>query len=198
MRTINPIGFFTIFMSLNNKDMTKIEEIWKPIPGFPHHQASSYGRVRRLDHTVKLFRKATPITRFYTGKMLCPYENGDGYLLIQLSINKKHTFFSLHRLIAQVFIDNPKNLPEINHKDLNPKNNHVSNLEWVTPRQNIHHSLRTRNSTRLIGAHKEKRTGKYYSSIYFNRKKIYLGVFATAELASKAYFNKLKEIENEN
>lgn len=48
--------------------------------------------------------------------------------------------FSVHRLVAQAFIPNPDNLPEVNHKDENPSNNHVDNLEWCSRQYNIEYS----------------------------------------------------------
>lgn len=58
-----------------------------------------------------------------------------GYLTT--NINKKHHM--MHRLVAQTFLPNPENKPYVNHKDLDKKNNHVDNLEWVTPKENNDH-----------------------------------------------------------
>lgn len=64
-----------------------------------------------------------------------------GYLVVNLYIDRKLKQFRVHRLVASAFINNPENKPHINHKDGNPKNNHVNNLEWCTPKENVNHSL---------------------------------------------------------
>ena len=64
----------------------------------------------------------------------------------------KRTTLLVHRLIAQAFIPNPENKPQINHKDGNPLNNHISNLEWMTASENNEHSR----NTGLVDYHTEK------------------------------------------
>ncbi len=64
-----------------------------------------------------------------------------GYNQMRLRINKKYKIFYLHRLVAECFIPNPKNKPEVNHKDGDKTNNHISNLEWVTRSENERHAI---------------------------------------------------------
>ena len=65
-------------------------------------------------------------------------KDSDGYHIISLSLNgKKHTR-KIHRLVAEAFIPNPENLPEVDHIDTDKWNNEMSNLEWVTTSENIH------------------------------------------------------------
>ncbi len=73
-------------------------------------------------------------------KELKPADNGNGYLHIVLMINgfKKHKY--IHRLVAELFIPNPKKLPQINHIDGNKNNNDISNLEWCTSSHNLFHA----------------------------------------------------------
>jgi len=63
-----------------------------------------------------------------------------GYCIVSFYIKGKQYAKKVHRLVAETFIDNIQNLPQVNHIDENKQNNHVSNLEWVTARQNCEHS----------------------------------------------------------
>jgi hypothetical protein len=60
-----------------------------------------------------------------------------GYYFVNLSINKKHYSFYIHRVVAEVYHPNPNNLPQVEHLDNNKLNNHFSNLEWVTHQENM-------------------------------------------------------------
>ena len=75
-----------------------------------------------------------------TGRVLKPANNGRGYLFVVLYKNSKRKHFLIHRLVADAFIPNPENLPQVNHKDENPLNNNVENLEWCTCEYNIQYS----------------------------------------------------------
>lgn len=66
-----------------------------------------------------------------------------GYVFVGLSINKKGRRFRVHRLVAEMFIENPENKPYVNHIDGNGTNNNSSNLEWVTPSENTRHAIDT-------------------------------------------------------
>lgn len=103
-------------------------EIWKDIPDFEgYYQASNLGRIRSVEricdscYNSKQKRKS---------KILKPVNMGNGYYRVHLSKNGKYRYWLIHRLVAITFIPNPNNLPFINHKDENPANNSVWNLEW--------------------------------------------------------------------
>ena len=64
-----------------------------------------------------------------------------GYLHVGLTINKKVKQMRVHRLVAEAFIPNPENKPYVNHIDGDRKNNHITNLEWVTPAENAQHAV---------------------------------------------------------
>ena len=70
------------------------------------------------------------------GKILKPYDNGYGYLMVDLKSNGIRKHARIHRLVAEAFIPNPNNLPEVNHKDEDSHNNFFSNLEWCTSSYN--------------------------------------------------------------
>ena len=72
-----------------------------------------------------------------------PSRSSSGYLHVQLYIDGKSFTKLIHQLVAEAFIENPDNKPDVNHIDGNKLNNNVSNLEWVTKSENIRHSLRT-------------------------------------------------------
>ena len=75
-------------------------------------------------------------------KFLKPGVNNDGYLYINLSKNGKYKSYTIHRLVAEAYIPNPENLPEINHKDENKTNNCLQNLEWCDHKYNINYGTR--------------------------------------------------------
>lgn len=74
------------------------------------------------------------------GRWLKPWLGNRGYLILNLRKNGKRKMFTVHRLVALAFIPNPKNKPEINHKDGNRLNNDYTNLEWCTRQENSDHA----------------------------------------------------------
>lgn len=77
--------------------------------------------------------------KFIKGGM---YPNGYRFVAFRGKDGSMHTQ-SIHRLVAEAFVPNPKNLPQVNHIDGNKTNNHAGNLEWVTAKDNIDHAIRT-------------------------------------------------------
>lgn len=106
-----------------------MKEIWKDIKEYEGlYQISNLGNLKSLKRMMKN-RKCKEIIKK-------PSVLPKGYLQICLCKNGKLKYISIHRLVAQTFIPNPNNYPCVNHKDCNPKNNAVSNLEWVTYKMN--------------------------------------------------------------
>lgn len=76
-------------------------------------------------------------------KWLALCDNGHGYKQVFVSVHNKRYMRYVHRLVAECFIPNPNNAPEINHKDGDKSNNTVDNLEWCTRSENAIHAIRT-------------------------------------------------------
>lgn len=74
-------------------------------------------------------------------RLIKPYINKSGYLMIALSKNCKAKHILVHRLVALNFIKNTEGKPQVNHIDCNKLNNHISNLEWMTQQENIQHAV---------------------------------------------------------
>lgn len=109
--------------------MIKIKEIWKDIPEYEGlYQINNLGNVKSLYN----YRK---------GNILKPRLKR-GYYQIGLRKNNKRKWYAIHRLVAQTFIPNPNNLPQINHKDEDKLNNKVDNLEWCTASYNNSYGTR--------------------------------------------------------
>ena len=86
-----------------------------------------------------------------TKRILKQHKTNKGYLWVELYNNKEHKKFSIHRLVAQAFILNPENKPQVNHKDGNKENNNVNNLEWVTNQENRNHAIKNNLTKNLCG-----------------------------------------------
>lgn len=115
-------------------------EIWKDIEGYEGlYQISNMGRVKAMSRSVFNGYKPSP----HKGRIMKFQDNGVGYKFVHLiSADGTNRKFYVHRLVAQEFIPNVNNLPQVNHKDENPGNNAVWNLEWCTCKYNINYGNR--------------------------------------------------------
>ena len=101
-------------------------EVWKDILGYEGlYQVSDKGRVKSIGYGKE--------------RILKPANNGRGYLLVGLCKNNEKKHFLVHRIVAQAFIPNPNNLPEVNHRDENKENNRVENLEFCDRKYNCNY-----------------------------------------------------------
>lgn len=99
-------------------------------------------------------------------RFMKPQPEVDGYLFVYLIKDKHGTFHKIHRLVAQTYIPNPENKPQVNHKDEDPTNNDVSNLEWVTPKENCNWGTRNKKLSELQKrVHAQKRLEKEVSDV---------------------------------
>lgn len=109
--------------------MEKSEEIWKKINFL---EDSGYGTYY-ISNEGKIKNKKCYIRKFQTDK--------SGYYRVSFRNKERKTKqFFVHRLVAITFIENPLNKPQVNHKDLDKKNNNVENLEWCNNSENIKHA----------------------------------------------------------
>lgn len=163
-----------------------MQEVFKPIKGYENlYEISNFGNVKSLSnnsHKKELILKL--------------YKNTGGYLYIGLRKHNKTQYFRIHRLVASVFILNPKLYLDINHKDSSKENNNANNLEWCSCRYNRNHYLKTQNcSSKYSGVSWDKDVCKWRARIKIEGKQINLGFFTNEVDAAQAYQKVLKELQ---
>ena len=108
-----------------------IKELWKPLLEYKGIEISSIGRIKKFANKRNKERILTNFPKDKDGYCRCSVQKLDGTWSSQ----------SVHRLVALAFIPNPENKKCVNHKDGNRINNNITNLEWVTHKENVHHSF---------------------------------------------------------
>lgn len=152
-----------------------MDELWLPIIGFENYQVSNHGRVRGI-----------------SGNLIARIINDRGYERVRLRKNGKWHSKPVHRLVAETHMNIEPNHP-VNHVDGNKANNHVSNLERTTTRENTTHYY-----GRMTGASKNSGCNTWKSQIRINGVNLYLGSFPTQIDAHNAYLEAMKEHGIEN
>ena len=117
-----------------------MNEIWKDIPSYPGYQASSLGRIRSVNRVItdKNGKRRKLKGKVLKQKELYNHENDYTYYLMAC-LGVKTGWKLVHRLVAEAFIPNPDNKPQVNHIDENKINNKPENLEWCTNKENHNH-----------------------------------------------------------
>lgn len=125
------------------RKLDKMREIWKDIKEYEGlYQVSNLGRVKRLEKEEIFYsnRHKNIVKRICKEKILKCSASKNNYLCICLYDNGRNKYTSIHRLVAESFIPNIENKPQVNHKDGNKQNNKVDNLEWCTGKENMQHA----------------------------------------------------------
>ena len=136
------------------------KEIWKDIKDYPNYQVSNLGRILNI----------------ISNKILKAHKNHQGYLQVRLYKNGKNKNCYIHRLVAEAFIPNPNHYKEINHKDENPSNSIVDNLEWCDRKYNINY-----------GSHNERMASKKSKKvIQMDKDYLILNVFDSLQQIQKS------------
>ena len=133
-----------------------IGEVWRPVKGYEGlYEVSNYGRVKSLKRNTAHERIKSPI------------KDRDGYLIVCFNKNGKQSNKRIHRLVAEAFIPNPNNLPQVNHKNEIKTDNCVENLEWCDNKYNARYGTRsirvglTRRVTYIFWRHGYERLAAY-------------------------------------
>lgn len=120
-------------------------EIFKDIEGFEGlYQVSNLGKVKSLNYRHKKIEK-----------ILKPFKNNYGYLIVILWKDGKYKHFTVQRLVADAFIPNPENKPEVNHKNELKDDNRSENLEWCDSKYNINYGTRNERLSKKLTNRKD-------------------------------------------
>lgn len=149
------------------------KEIWKDVCGWEGvYQISSHGRLKSFKQIKE-------------GKILSNTNKTGSYLSVVLRSGRNTKSTKMHRLVAENFIPNPENKPHVNHRDCNKQNNHVSNLEWVTPSENSRHAVKARPEM-VAGMNRHNQFLKPKIVVQRSMSGKVLGVFPNAKEAERA------------
>ena len=153
------------------------QEIWKPIQKFESlYEISNLGNVKTKE-----------------GVYFKPFINNKGYKCVRFQVNNYITNYLVHRLVAIHFVNNPNNLPEVDHLDNNPLNCVYTNLEWVTHKENMQRASQRgsfKNQRNNLGKKLEKTKSKYFNVSYDSKRKKWIaGITVNKKIMFQKRFN---------
>lgn len=157
------------------------KEVWKTIKGYSDYEISNHGRVKSKRRVVL----CNNIPQIVPERILKYGKDGFGYPFVILMSNKKRKNYKIHRLVAEHFIPNIENLPQVNHIDENKENNHVSNLEWCTAKYNVNYGMRSQKvSEKLKGRYNREDISKKIKQL--SKEGMLIHIFPSIREANRA------------
>ena len=143
-------------------------EIWKTIPSYPAYEASTEGRIRSKKGHI-----------LYTCRNNCDYE------IVVLFVNNRPKCIPVHRLVAQTFLTNPDNLSDVDHIDGNKSNNRLSNLQYLSHRENCKkYQMEKKYMNRILLSVAQN----HWINIYAGKNKSFQGTYITPTGITVDYF----------
>lgn len=170
-----------------------MNEMWKDVPGYGGlYQVSNTGKVKSLGRVIneQWYDGTHCRTRVFPEKLLKQKTDTNGYLSVGLhKINGERKRLRVHRIVAITFLDNPNNLPCINHIDECITNNNVNNLEWCTQTYNMNYGNRKAKYRKSRGTKVDR----------LNLEGNYIDTWESMTYAAEiVYKNKFKEVDIRN
>jgi hypothetical protein len=141
---------------MKNIHVIKTLEVWKDVVGYKgFYQVSNFGNVKSLDREVSP-KNRVPYWR--KGKICKQSKSNLGYMTVGFTVNNVKVNKYVHRLVAEAFITNINNYPQVNHIDCNKTNNRMYNLEWCTNSENHIHA--SKNGLNKLHLHRVAYSGE--------------------------------------
>jgi hypothetical protein len=168
-------------------------EVWKDIPNYEgYYQVSNLGNVKSLERKITL---SNGLLRTINEKILKINDNGKGYFIASLSIDKKTKYYLVHQLVAMAFLGHTPNGHKsvVDHINNVKKDNRLDNLQIITNRENTSKNTK-QGSSIYTGVYWSKTLNKWCACIRINSKSKHLGYFDNEIDAHNAYQNALKQL----
>ena len=191
-----------VYHKKDNPVLNNNNTVWKDIKNFKGlYQASSKGEIRSIDRHIANSDKST---RFIKGNIKPLHSRSETCIYLQVNLwkNNKGKSLAVHRIIAETFILNPENKPEVNHIDGNKLNNNVYNLEWNTVSENRKHAFdiglqdKEKLTERMIGTRRSKYSNYRNVSWDSNRQKWMGGIKHKGKVIKNKRFDTEEEAAN--